>query len=133
MHWTPNDTGRKNTDEFDTIRKNRNFVTKDRQVIFCFVLFFYRRRSFEGTTLQLRIPPSEESGNQCCRSKIIEFGSGSRSRILAQCGSGSGSRVIQSLKEKIKNNFSEQNFLQKKFFLQLNYKNKKSPKEIFTH
>ena len=48
MHWTPNDTGRKNTDESDTIRKNRNFVTKDRQVIFCFVLFFIDAGRLKG-------------------------------------------------------------------------------------
>ena len=47
---------------------------------------------------------------QCCGSKYIEFGSGSR--ILAQFGSGSGYRVILSiLKEKIQNNFRENNFL----------------------
>ena len=53
------------------------------------------------------------SANQCCGSKYIEFGSGSRS--LAQFGSGSrsgpGSRVRRSiLKEKIKNNFREKLF-----------------------
>ena len=41
---------------------------------------------------------------QCCGSKYIKFGSGSG--IFAQFGSGSGSRVIQSImKEKIQNNF----------------------------
>ena len=46
------------------------------------------------------------SRNQCCESKYIEFGS--RSRILAQFGSGSISRVILSiLKQKIQNNFRE--------------------------
>ena len=46
---------------------------------------------------------------QCCGSKYIEFGSGSR--ILAQFGSGSGIRVILSiLKEKIKNDFIEKLF-----------------------
>ena len=44
------------------------------------------------------------SSRQCCGSKYIEFGSGSR--ILAQFGSGSGYRVILSiLKEKNQNNF----------------------------
>ena len=37
------------------------------------------------------------TSNQCCGSKYIEFGSGSR--ILAQFGSGSGSRVISISKE----------------------------------
>ena len=56
--------------------------------------------------------------NQCCGSKYIEFGSGSR--ILAQFGSGSrsgsGSRVILLiLKEKIKNNVDKNNFRLKLF------------------
>ena len=64
--------------------------------------------------------------NQCCGSKYVEFGSGSK--ILAQFGSGSrsGSRVIQSiLKEKIIFYETSTGI----FFL--TFKNKLSPKEIF--
>ena len=52
---------------------------------------------------------------QCCGSKYIEFGSGSR--ILAQFGSGSDSRVMLSVWEaKFKNNFREKQFSLKVYF-----------------
>ena len=72
---------------------------------------------------------SHKCYNQCCESKYIEFGSGSR--ILAQFEFGSGSRVLLSvLKEKIKNNFWEKFFLPKKGIFFWNYKNKMSPKDF---
>ena len=59
------------------------------------------------------------SQNQCCGSKYIEFGSGSRS--------GSGFIVMLSiLKEKVINNFKEKQFS----LLSVFFKNKMSPKEI---
>ena len=70
-----------------------------------------------------------DTTNQCCGSKYIEFGSGSR--ILAQFGS----RVILSiLKEKIQNIFREkQIFLKQVPVYFLNYKHilVLSHKEIF--
>ena len=60
--------------------------------------------------------------NQCCGSKYIEFGSGSR--IVAQFGSGSrsGSRsraILSTLKEKIQNIFREKstNYYLNKFLI----------------
>ena len=64
----------------------------------------YSVHSKHTATLEIKI--SIPSSDQCCGFKYIEFGSGSM--ILDQFGSGSGSRVIQSIfKEKIKNNFRE--------------------------
>ena len=61
------------------------------------------------------------SQNQCCGSKYIEFGSGSRS--------GSGFIVMLSiLKEKVINNFKEKQFS----LLSVFFRNKMSPKEIFS-
>ena len=61
--------------------------------------------------------------HQCCGSKYIEFGSGSR--ILAQFGS---IVRLSILHEKIKINFREKRFSLRKYF----FKNKMSPKEIFS-
>ena len=52
---------------------------------------------------------NNQASHQCCGSKYIEFGSGSKSLAQFGCGSGSGSRVmlpviVNNLKEKTKSN-----------------------------
>ena len=58
-----------------------------------------RHFNAKKTKQTLSLVATDVIDNQCCGYKYIEFGSGSRSRILAQFGSGS--RVILSIwKEK---------------------------------
>ena len=72
--------------------------------------------------------------NQCCWSKYIEFGSGSR--ILGQFGSGSGSRsgsgvMVSILKKEIINNFTEKLFSLQTLLKYRYLHYKMLPKEIF--